>query len=205
MTYWPEFLAIASVFLLGAMSPGPDFVAVTSHALADRRSGLTVALGVTVAILVWAALAMFGLGAIVARNLWLYTTVRVAGALYLIYLGIRILLSVRRTAPAEATRPAGGGARAALRTGFLVGITNPKTAAFFGSLFITVLPLAAPFWVQAVTLVIIGSLAIGWFGLVALVFSTGRARAAYAKLRRAIDALLGGLLVALGLRLVLTP
>lgn len=205
MDYFPQFLAIASVFLLGAMSPGPDFVAVTSHALASRRAGLQVALGVTAAIVAWATLAMFGFGGIVARAPWLYTAVRVAGALYLIHLGVRTLLAARRP-PAEMTiGRTGASARTALRTGFLVGITNPKTVAFFASLFITVLPLTAPPWVQATTLLIIGAVALGWFGLVALVFSTGRVRTVYSRIRRWIDVLLGGMLVVLGFRLILAP
>lgn len=196
-------MTIALVFLLGAMSPGPDFVAVTSHSLVSRRAGLQVAAGITAAIAIWAALAMFGLGVLLAQVGWLYMAVRLIGAAYLIYLGIRILLSVRRS-PAPMTIDAvKAGAPAAWRSGFLVGITNPKTAAFFGSLFITVLPLEAPFWVQAAALAVISLVALGWFGFVALIFSTERVRTVYGRIRRPIDALLGAILVMLGLRLAL--
>lgn len=204
MSHIPQLMTIAVVFLLGAMSPGPDFLAVTSHALASRRAGLQVALGITAAISIWAALAMFGLGVVLIQVGWLYMAVRIAGALYLIYLGAAILLSTQHAPAPIAVDSVEAVSPAAWRRGFLIGITNPKTAAFFGSLFITVLPLNAPLWVQAATLVVICLVAIGWFGFVALIFSTGRVRAVYAKIRRAIDALLGAILLALGLRLALT-
>lgn len=204
MSHILQLMTIALVFLLGAMSPGPDFVAVTSHALASRRAGLQVAIGVTAAILIWAALALFGLGIILVRIGWLYTAIRIAGALYLIYLGVKILLSTRRAPAPMAISAAKAASSAVWRTGLLTGMTNPKTAAFFGSLFVTVLPLNAPFGVRAAALMVIGFVAIGWFGFVALIFSTGRVRAAYARIRRPIDALLGAILVGLGLRLALT-
>jgi threonine efflux protein len=204
MSHIPQLMTIAVVFLLGAMSPGPDFVAVTSHALINRRAGLQVALGVTGAIAIWAALAMFGLGILLVEIGWLYMTVRLAGALYLIYLGVRILLSVRHRPAPMAIDAVRAGAPAAWRSGFLIGITNPKTAAFFGSLFITVLPLNAPLGVQAAALMVISLVSLSWFGFVALIFSTEQVRAAYVKIRRPIDALLGVILLALGLRLALT-
>lgn len=204
MSHIPQLMTIAVVFLLGAMSPGPDFMAVTSHALTSRRAGLQVALGVTSAIAIWAALAMFGLGILLVEIGWLYMTVRLAGALYLIYLGVRILLSVRHRPASMAIKAIKSGASAAWRSGFLIGITNPKTAAFFGSLFITVLPLNAPLGIQAAALIVISLVALSWFGLVALLFSTEQVRVVYGKIRRPIDALLGMILLALGLRLALT-
>ncbi len=204
MSHIPQLLAIALVFLLAAMSPGPDFFAVTSRALASRRAGFQVALGITAAIALWATLAMFGLGVLLVRATWLYTAVRVAGALYLIHLGVRILLTVRQVSQPTMTASTATSAQSAWRSGFVIGITNPKTAAFFGSLFITVLPLDAPFWVQAAALVVVGTVSIGWFGFVALVFSTERVRVAYARIRRPFDAVLGAILVIFGFRLALT-
>lgn len=202
MDHIPQLMTIAVVVLLGAMSPGPDFVAVTSHALTSRRAGFQVTLGITAAVLIWAALALFGLGVLLVEIGWLTMTVRLAGAFYLIYLGARILLSIRDK-PAPITIDVVKTGAPAWRTGFLVGITNPKTAAFFGSLFITVLPLDAPLAVRAATLIVIGLVALGWFGFVALIFSTEQVRTVYGRIRRPIDALLGVILVTLGLKLAL--
>lgn len=202
MTHLPQLLTLAAVMLLACMSPGPDFVAVTSHALRDRRSGLGVATGVALACLVWATLAIFGLGLLLTRVAWAYEVIRIVGALYLVKLGIGMLLAARRGAPAGAEIAAAAtGGQSSLLRGLLVGLTNPKSAAFFGSLFVTVLPLDAPLWVQVATPLIVFAVALSWFATVAFVFSVERVRSGYVSIRRPIDALMGAVLVALGARL----
>ena len=129
----PQLLALSGIILLACASPGPDFVAVTSHALSERRCGMLVGLGITCAVAVWASLAVFGFGLLIQQFFWLYEGIRLAGAAYLIYLGARMLMGAFRApagtqAIAQAPRL---GAGQAWRRGFLVGITNPKTATFF--------------------------------------------------------------------------
>ncbi len=205
MTYLPQLLALAGIFLLACVSPGPDFIAVTSNALTSRSRGLGVAVGTATACSVWAALTVFGLGFVLTRIAALYEAIRLIGAAYLIYLGARMLLGARRPYGSMPIAGARHDGTSAIRTGFLVGITNPKTAAFFGSLFITILPADVPVLVQTAAVCIVAAVALGWFGLLAIVFSTPGVRSAYARLRRPIDALMGAILVSLGLRLAATP
>ena len=205
MAYVPQLLTLAAVLLLACISPGPDFVAITSRALSSRRDGVHVAWGVTAGCVVWAALAMFGLGVVLTQLAGLYMAVRLGGAAYLVYLGGKMLWAARRPAPtlevqAAEPQPRGGG----LRRGFLVNMANPKAAVFFGSLFVTVLPAGAPAWVQGGTLLLVGVVAGAWFTALALMFSHGRVRAVYGRLRRPIDAVMGAALVGLGARLAVS-
>ncbi|WP_322061993.1 LysE family translocator [Paraburkholderia sp. J63] len=207
MSYLPQLAGIAGVMLLACASPGPDMLAVTSHAFARRRAGLFVAAGISTSHALWATLAVFGLGLILAQLAWLYEGIRIAGAVYLLYLGARTLMSLRQSpgaaaAPALAATKAASGAQA-YRRGLLVGLTNPKAAAFFGSLFVTLLPGHAPMWVHAATVVTVAAVSIMWFSGMALLFSTGRVQRGYQKLRRPVDAVMGSVLVALGARLAL--
>lgn len=203
MEYLSQLLTLSGIVLLACISPGPDFVAVTSHALNDRRSGLLVGLGIACAVVVWAALAILGFGLLIRELFWLYETIRLAGAAYLIYLGARMLIA------ACTTRSGGphvhGVARArpsqAWRQGFMVGITNPKTATFFATLFVTVLPVGAPSWVYVSVVALAGLITAGWLGALASFFSVGRVRSVYARMSRAVDALMGAALVGLGIRL----
>ncbi len=64
--------------------------------------------------------------------------------------------------------------RGSFKRGFLIGITNPKSAVFFGSLFATILPAHAPDWVYGATIALAAGTAFGWFMAVALAFSLGR-------------------------------
>nr|WP_240164555.1 LysE family translocator [Pantoea sp. Ap-967] len=187
--------------LLGCVSPGPDFIAVTSNALVSRKRGLGVALGTSVGIAIWAILAVIGLGVVLATVAWLYDAIRVVGAAYLLYLGGKMLLSARRPYQAMEVRTAKRTDTPAPRVGLLVSATNPKAAAFFGSFFITVLPVDAPSWVLVAAVVVVTVVSFVWFSTLALMFSTAGVRACYAKVRRPIDAIMGAILVGLGLRL----
>jgi RhtB (resistance to homoserine/threonine) family protein len=205
MNFVPQLAAIAGVMLLACASPGPDMLAVTSHAFARRRSGLAAAAGISTSHALWATLAVFGLGLILAQLAWLYEGIRMAGAVYLIYLGARTLMSLRNATGAVSMPAAArstGGAHS-YRRGLLVGLTNPKAAAFFGSLFVTLLPAHAPMWVHGATIVTVAAVSICWFSAMALLFSTNRVQRGYQKLRRPVDAVMGCVLVALGARLAL--
>ncbi len=204
MEFFAQLATLAGVVLIACISPGPDFIAVTSQSLSSRRSGVGAALGVAMACTVWATLAVFGLGLVLTRLSWLYEVIRYFGAAFLIYLGIRMLLSLR-SGQRELNISAAPAASdiVSVRRGFLVGMTNPKSVAFFGSLFVTVIPAHAPSWVYAATLAIVSLVACGWFCVLALLFSTGRIRSLYMKLRRPFDAVMGSLLIGIGARLAI--
>ncbi|MES1953114.1 LysE family translocator [Salinisphaera hydrothermalis] len=203
MTFAPELATLATVLLLGCISPGPDFVAVTSHALADRGSGLRIACGIATAITLWAALSVAGLAFVLSRIAVLYELVRLAGAAFLIYLGIRMLVTTWRRRPSTVAPMRAAPRPGSFKRGFLIGITNPKSAVFFSSLFATILPAHAPDWVYGATIALAAGTALGWFVVVALAFSLGRVQRVYARARRGIDTVMGTLLTMLGLRLAL--
>lgn len=92
---------------------------------------------------------------------------------------------------------------AGYQRGLMVGLTNPKAAAFFGSLFVTVLPAHAPLWVLAATIGIVASISLGWFSTLAILFSTQRVQHGYNRLGKPIDAVMGTLLISLGAKLAM--
>ncbi|MEM1155651.1 MAG: LysE family transporter [Pseudomonadota bacterium] len=198
--FFAELITVAVIILLGCMSPGPDFVAVTSHALSDRAKGLWVALGAAIAISIWAALAVFGLDTVLSVFPWLYDVLRFGGAAYLVWLGGVILWSTRKPSNAIELGQPVPSTRAALWTGLLVGLANPKTAVFFGSIFLAVFPSKAPFWVHLSTVIVTFAIALIWFSAVATLFSIGSITAIYSRFRRLIDRFLGLLLIGLALR-----
>ncbi|MBR8393958.1 LysE family transporter [Burkholderia cenocepacia] len=202
MNYIPQFSAVAGVMLLACVSPGPDLIAVTSHALAKRRTGLFAAAGIATSHALWAALAIFGLGLILAKLAWLYEAIRITGAVYLLYLGGKTLAGLRKSVKqAEVSAQLVKSDRQAYRRGLFVGLTNPKGAAFFGSLFVTVLPAHAPMWVYGATLAIVTVVSLSWFSAMAILFSTSRVQVGYVRLRKPIDAVLGTVLLGLGVKL----
>lgn len=81
-------------------------------------------------------------------------------------------------------------------------MTNPKAAAFFGSLFVVTLPTAAPTWVYGPTLVIVAVLSTAWHCSLALFFSIRSVQRAFQRARRIISTVMGGVLILLAARLV---
>ncbi|WP_286897010.1 LysE family translocator [Achromobacter sp. UBA2119] len=203
MEYLPQLVTLASIVLLACASPGPDFVAVTSHALHSRRSGVFVGLGIACAVTAWATLAILGFGLLIKEMFWLYELIRIAGAVYLTYLGIRMLLAAWRQAPTDGLviKTATATACHSWKRGLLVGMTNPKTATFFATLFVTLLPVGAPVWFYVTVVGLVGTITALWLSLLAAFFSVGCVRSVYARIQRPIDALMGAALVGLGVRM----
>jgi threonine/homoserine/homoserine lactone efflux protein len=210
MTYLLQLLPLVGIWAMVLVSPGPDVLVTARYATArSRREGVLVGLGVTSAIGVWASASMFGLAVLLTRVSWLYDTIRLAGAAYLAYLGVRALLAVRRTgrpdtAPEDPEPVAVAGERSAWsvwRVGFLTNIGNPKAAVFFGSLFTAVLPPHLTVWVQGGVIAVMLLTAAAWFAAVACLFSLAPVARGYRRAKRGIDAVTGCLFVALAGRL----
>jgi threonine/homoserine/homoserine lactone efflux protein len=132
----PVISPTLAVFLLAslvlAVTPGPGVIYLVTRTLAGGpRAGLASVGGVALGNLANAALASLGLAAVLAVSARAFTAVKLAGAAYLLYLGVREL---RRACPPQGDppRPTITGVRV-FRDGFLVALLNPKTAIFFGA------------------------------------------------------------------------
>jgi threonine/homoserine/homoserine lactone efflux protein len=207
MEYLLPLAGVALIHALAIMSPGPSFLLVV-HASAGggRRTGVATAFGVGSASLVLACAAMFGLTVIFKQADWLYMALRLAGGLYLVYLGLRLWLAAKRPLPdggaLEAGEAAAFRAFRSFRVGLVAQIVNPKAVLYFGSVFITLLPPHAPLWVLGAVLAIVFVNEFTWLVLIAVAFSGARARTAYQRLKSWIDRIAGGFLAALGLSLI---
>ena len=203
MNYAASLATIAGVVLLGCLSPGPNFLVVTSRTLnGSRQAGVLAGLGVALASLTWASLTIAGLALVLQHAAWLLTALRLTGAAYLIYIGVRTILGARRPVPAQGAAWSRTPPWQDVWTGFLTSMTNPKAAAFFGSLFVVTLPVGAPPWVYGLTLAIVTALSAAWHCGLALFFSLGPVQAAYRRSKATVSAVMGSVLVLLGIRLL---
>ncbi|MBP0594537.1 LysE family transporter [Paraburkholderia sp. LEh10] len=207
--YLPILLQIAIVYLIALVSPGPNFFMITQLSLAGRRGlGAASALGVGTGSTIWASLAMLGFATVLQRIDWLYNGIRIAGAIYLVWFGIKLVHASAKRGEAVAAisvepSPAyeHGAYFRAWRSGMLTCLTNPKSCAFWTSIFATLFPAHPPLWFYGIALAMIASMSVGWYGSVALMFATERTQRGYRRLRRPIDGLCGAVLVGLGAKL----
>jgi threonine efflux protein len=205
MQHLSSLLALAAVWSLVVVSPGPCFIAVIQHASSRSRStGVYVALGIAAGTLVWCAGSLLGLSVIFAKFVWLYNIVRLAGAGYLVYLGIRTLLAAKRSGLPLIMSNESITRKTAWRVGFVTDISNAKAAAFFSSLFAALLPPAAPFGLIAASVVLVVAIEFGWYWLAASFFSLQPVVLAYRRMKRWVDYVTGAIFIGLGIRLAVS-
>jgi threonine/homoserine/homoserine lactone efflux protein len=133
-----SLLAFAGVAALLAMTPGPDMATVTRNGLAYGRRGVVLtSVGIGTALACWTCATALGVAAVLAASAVLFTVLKLAGAAYLAYLGIRSLLDSRHPRPpSDLSKAHLAPARRLYRIGFLSAILNPKLGVFF----VTLLP-----------------------------------------------------------------
>jgi threonine/homoserine/homoserine lactone efflux protein len=129
----PDFGALsaffAAAFLLN-IAPGPDMLYVIGRSIGQgRRAGTVSALGIFVGCLVHIFIAAIGLAALLRSSPVAYSIVRYAGAAYLVYLGVRVLLE--RANPLEAPETQSAPLRQIFAQGVITNVLNPKVALFF--------------------------------------------------------------------------
>jgi threonine/homoserine/homoserine lactone efflux protein len=124
--------ALASFVLI--VIPGPSVLFVVGRALAyGRRTALATVCGNAAGNYVVAACVAFGIGTLVERSVAVFTAVKLAGALYLVWLGIQAFRRRKNLASAFAGATEPRGDRHAAGEGFIVGVTNPKALILFGA------------------------------------------------------------------------
>lgn len=196
-----ELIAVITITLLAVISPGPDFAMVTRNSLMlSRRAGVLTALGIGLGVLVHVTYTLVGVGLLIQQSLWLFNAIKLVGAIYLVYLGVKMLRAKPTGTLAEST-VAPMSDTAALRTGFLTNALNPKTTVFIVSLFMQVVNPETPLVVQIGYGAFISVAHMAWFGLVALCFSAGAVRDRLLAVRHWIDRAFGGLLIGFGILL----
>ena len=126
-------IAFAGVSALLAVTPGPDMAVVTKNALAHGRRGVVLTTsGIALALVVWVTATAIGLSALLRTSGEVLLALKIAGACYLAYLGVRTLLESRSKAlDLLAAAPLAAPAHADFRQGFLSAISNPKLGVFF--------------------------------------------------------------------------
>lgn len=132
-----RFLAFAAMSLLVIVIPGPSVLFVIGRALAHgRRTAVATALGNVVGSYLLVVAVAFGIGSLVERSVTVYLAVKLAGAAYLVFLGVQAFRHRKELNASAITTRDTSPARGDLRTvldGVLVGVTNPKGIVFFAA------------------------------------------------------------------------
>lgn len=196
-------LTALAIYAAGAISPGPSFTLIVRLAASGARpAAFGATLGFSIGAATYATLAMTGFALVITQMGWLMNLIQIAGGCYLIWLG----LSAWRSRPEESdTAPLRIEARSfrrGLRMGLLVELANPKSVAFFVSIFAVAVPAETALWAK--TTILLGGFLVdlAWYGFAATMLSTLPVQRLYRRFSVGIERALGTVLAAFGIRLI---
>jgi threonine/homoserine/homoserine lactone efflux protein len=197
LTGLATFLGVSALVIC---TPGQDTALTVRNTLSGRRtSGIATAGGVALGQAVWTLAASFGIAALIAASEPAFVALRIAGAAYLVVLGLQTLSgAIGRHGPRTIVAGRRLEPRAALRQGLLSNLGNPKMAAFFTSL----LPQFGDGFAALLGLGLLFSLmTFGWLTTYAFAVARTSTFLLRPRVRRTLDAVTGAVLVAFGVRL----
>jgi len=194
------------VHLLAVMSPGPDFVLVSQNSLLhSRKIGIYTSVGLALGILVHVAYSLIGIGLIISKSILLFSVLKFACAGYLIYIGIKAILAKKSsTEKADGKKMAHLSGFAAVKTGFLTNVLNPKVTLFFFALFTQVIDPHTPKTIQLIYGLEMSLMTFLWFGLIAIVLSHRIIKDRFVSIQHYLEKFFGGILIALGIKVALS-
>lgn len=203
----PAFLLAVVVI---AASPGPAVVLILQRAGAHGfRAAIPTVLGIEAGLFLWALAAGTGMAALVAASETAFLVLRVAGAIFLVYLGVKAIRSGWRLRGRDDAEPlpkvdAPKGHRA-FAEGLIVQLANPKAAVFLFAFYPQFVPAEGPVLLTTVTLGAI-QVSLETILYLGLAFAVGSASAWFSRtsVRRRLDYVSGSVLIALGARVALT-
>jgi threonine/homoserine/homoserine lactone efflux protein len=197
----PAVLSAAVICLAGVISPGPNFVAVTHRAISSsRHEAIAMVFGIAIVNSLWTIMTLFGLSLLITTLPWLFLTIKLMGATYLVWFGIQLLrrsgqpLKAREVPTSVSTFPS------AMRDGIATNLANPKSMAFYASVFSGTVPADASMETLLAMVVMVGVIAVLWYGSVALVLSVDRIAKLYRKGKTVVERTCGLFLIVLACR-----
>lgn len=203
-----HFLVFIGVAALVIVVPGPDTAVVTKNILMyGRRTALGTSLGVSAGLAVWTLAAALGVASLVRASEVAFTTLKLVGALYLIWLGLQALRAAGRGYDGDSDATAASarkelGPRGGFRQGFLSDLANPKIGVFFTSLLPQFVdpgqPVLLPFLALGAVFVL---MTVVWLSAYCLVAARAADTLLRPRVRAVMDRITGVVLIAIGLRL----
>jgi threonine/homoserine/homoserine lactone efflux protein len=213
----PLLASIYGLYLLAVIIPGPNTFIVTRLALsATRRHAALAVLGIALGNTAWLCLILGGVAVLLQQLPGGMRAVRILGGLYLLYMGARGFYSARAASRASEATPTAAPEKALVeralageedrpfRSGLFSSLTNPNTMPFYLSLLAPTVASGVPLWVRMAAAAGIVTLAMAWYGTLAWGLSTGHVRRAYSRREPLIRRVLALVLVAYGLRLLVS-
>ncbi len=194
-------LAAAQVVI--AMAPGPNTLIVLRAAMRGRRHGLAAAGGIWPVGLTFATLGLLGIGTVFTALPEIAEAMRIACGVYLLWLGVKAIRhSFAETAPSDLADPHAMTAGEAFRSGVFTNLINPKSIAYYVSIFAATGAAALTPAEQVIALVMMPTISFLWYAALALAVASRPVAAVVDRGRSWLDRLAGLTMIGFGLKLL---
>ncbi|MBI9110876.1 LysE family translocator [Maridesulfovibrio ferrireducens] len=201
-------LAFIPIAALLTVTPGSDTMLVVNNTLTRSTSdGLCTVAGINAGLIVHAMASAFGLSMILMNSATAFEFVKLAGALYIIYLGVQSLRRSRSSEGEQSTivHSQKRSISASIREGFLTNVLNPKVAVFYLALLPQFISPADNLIEKSFQLMIIHlCMGILWFSFITLALGKMRPFISGNKFKKRLEAISGVVFIALGLKMALS-
>jgi RhtB (resistance to homoserine/threonine) family protein len=198
---------IVGIHFLGLLSPGPDFIMVIKNSMQySRRVGLWTAVGFGLGTLVHIFYCLLGLAVIISQSILIFNIIKLLGAGYLIYIGVKSIISKsdKIILPTAKNSKDDISKYQAIKIGFLTNILNPKVTLFFLGLFTLVIsPDTSQSIILTASFIMIMN-TILWFSVVAVFFTQKSVQKIFIKFQSLFNKCFGGILILLGIKVALS-
>lgn len=200
------FYTIAIIALLGAISPGPDFIVVSKNAIThSRQAGYFTALGIGAGIAIHSTYCILGFAVVITHSLLLFSIIRYLGAGYLIYLGFKGLFT--QSLQKQLQRPQQKTPlpySKAFQEGLLVNVLNPKCILFMLSIFTLVIKPHTPYWMQIIFGIELTLITGGWFLGLSYLLTHHKLIGKIQSAQKIVTKVMGVALIGFGIELILS-
>lgn len=196
---------VTLIHLLAAISPGPDFILCARNSLSySRKIGVWTAVGFGLGISVHIFYSLAGLALIISQSILIFNTIKLLGAGYLIYIGIKSLFSKSTSLEIQQIEKGQLSPLNAVKMGFLTNVLNPKATLLFLSLFTMVISPDTPKLILGAMSAIMITNTILWFSFVSILLTQKKIRSVFERFQNVFNRAFGGMLIALGVKVALT-
>ncbi len=189
---------------MAVVSPGPDFVIVTSHSIKyGRINALKISIGISLGILVHVSYCIFGLDYIFVNNYYIYNIIRYLCFFYLLFISISLVKTSNNTLDTIKSSEKRMKLKNPYLIGFLTNVLNPKAILFFISLFSVFINQLTPIYIKIIYGIWIVFFTGFWFCIVSIFLTSNYSKKIINKYSVIISKIMGVILLIISIKVIL--
>jgi len=200
LTAW---LSLASICVLGAMTPGPSLAVVLKHTVSGGRlNGVIASIAHGLGVALYALITVLGMAVIIKETPWLFNVIKYAGVAFLLWLAFKALTSKSALADIQ-TKTSKVSWQESAYEGFSIAFLNPKLALFFLALFSQFIHVNASVQQKTIMVATVGGIDTLWYCLIALILSQSSVLTKLKANTHLVDKVTGVALIGVAMRVML--